>query len=169
MNQISIQEFKSVVDQEKENILCIDVRSPKEFRSVAVDGFENVPLHKIDSHKIENNKKVFIICASGNRSMSAVNQLIEKGIKDVYSISGGVSSWKRQGNPVVGSGKSVVSIMRQVQIIVGIGVLSGIIGSYYADPAWIGISAFFGAGMLFSGLTGFCGMATVLEKLPWNT
>ena len=169
MKHISIQEFKSVVDQKKDNSICIDVRTPKEFRSMAVEGFENIPLNKLDSNKVNNYKNVFIICASGNRSVTAAKRLTESGLKDVYSISGGVTSWKRQGNPVIGSGKSVISIMRQVQIIVGIGVLSGIVGSFYSDPAWIGLSAFFGAGMLFSGLTGFCGMAIVLEKLPWNS
>ncbi len=50
---------------------------------MAIDGFENILLNRISSHKIEDNKKVFIIFTSGNRSMSAVNQLIEKGIKDL--------------------------------------------------------------------------------------
>ncbi|EHC46625.1 Rhodanese-related sulfurtransferase [Salmonella enterica subsp. enterica serovar Johannesburg str. S5-703] len=31
------------------------------------------------------------------------------------------------------------------------------------------ISGFVGAGLMLAGMTGFCGMARLLEKMPWNT
>ncbi|MGK8251302.1 YgaP-like transmembrane domain [Moraxella lacunata] len=31
-----------------------------------------------------------------------------------------------------------------------------------------GVSGFVGAGLLFAGVTGFCGMARVLALLPYN-
>ncbi|KAE9854486.1 DUF2892 domain-containing protein, partial [Escherichia coli] len=30
------------------------------------------------------------------------------------------------------------------------------------------LSGFVGAGLLFAGLTGFCGMARLLKIMPWN-
>jgi hypothetical protein len=31
------------------------------------------------------------------------------------------------------------------------------------------LSAFVGAGLIFAGITDFCGMGLLLAKLPWNT
>ncbi|EPM2252573.1 YgaP-like transmembrane domain, partial [Escherichia coli] len=30
------------------------------------------------------------------------------------------------------------------------------------------LSGFVGAGLLFAGISGFCGMARLLDKMPWN-
>jgi hypothetical protein len=35
-------------------------------------------------------------------------------------------------------------------------------------PWFLGLSAFVGAGLVMAGVTGWCGMATLLGKLPYN-
>jgi len=35
-------------------------------------------------------------------------------------------------------------------------------------PGFYALSAFVGAGLLFAGLTDWCGMAMLLAKMPWN-
>jgi hypothetical protein len=35
-------------------------------------------------------------------------------------------------------------------------------------PAWILLSWFVGAGLVFAGVSGFCGMARLLAPMPWN-
>jgi hypothetical protein len=35
-------------------------------------------------------------------------------------------------------------------------------------PYFAGLSAFIGAGLMFSGITDTCGMAVVLGRMPWN-
>jgi hypothetical protein len=35
-------------------------------------------------------------------------------------------------------------------------------------PAWILLSWFVGAGLVFAGSGGFCGMARLLALMPWN-
>ena len=35
-------------------------------------------------------------------------------------------------------------------------------------PGWIALSWFVGAGLVFAGITGFCGMARLLAVMPWN-
>lgn len=57
--------------------------------------------------------------------------------------------------------------MRQVQVAAGGLVLLGIILSWMAYP-FIGISLFVGAGLVFAGISGWCGMAKILGKMPWN-
>jgi hypothetical protein len=35
-------------------------------------------------------------------------------------------------------------------------------------PAWILLTWFVGAGLVFAGVSGFCGMARLLALMPWN-
>ncbi|MBM5801390.1 MAG: DUF2892 domain-containing protein [Cyanobacteria bacterium K_DeepCast_35m_m2_023] len=58
--------------------------------------------------------------------------------------------------------------MRQVQIAAGSLVLLGVILSQVAAPGWIWLSAVVGAGLVFAGISGFCGMARLLAAMPWN-
>lgn len=45
-------------------------------------------------------------------------------------------------------------------------LLGTIVGSFWA-PA-LGLSAFVGGGLVFAGLTGFCGLGVLLARMPWN-
>jgi len=47
-------------------------------------------------------------------------------------------------------------------------VLHGVILSQVAAPGWIWLSAVVGAGLVFAGISGFCGMARLLAAMPWN-
>ena len=58
--------------------------------------------------------------------------------------------------------------MRQVQIAAGTLILIGALLGTFVAPAWFGLSAFVGAGLLFAGISGFCGMARLLMLAPWN-
>lgn len=58
--------------------------------------------------------------------------------------------------------------MRQVQITAGSLVLLGLTLATFVAPAWILLSWFAGAGLVFAGFSGFCGLALLLARLPWN-
>ncbi len=58
--------------------------------------------------------------------------------------------------------------MRQVQIIVGFMVLLGVVLSFTVSQYFAILSGFFGASLLFVGLTGIYGLAVMLEFLPYN-
>ena len=58
--------------------------------------------------------------------------------------------------------------MRQVQIIVGLMVIFGIVLGLTISPYLSLISLFFDAGLLFAGISGFCGLASLLMFLPYN-
>ena len=55
-----------------------------------------------------------------------------------------------------------------MQIVAGGLVLIGVLLSLFWTPAFLGLSAFVGAGLMFAGVTGWCGMAHLLCVLPWN-
>lgn len=58
--------------------------------------------------------------------------------------------------------------MRQVQIAAGGLALLGVVLGYGVNSGFFLLSGFVGAGLLFAGVTGFCGMARLLDKMPWN-
>ena len=77
------------------------------------------------------------------------------------------SAWAESGLPV-NRGKKMISLERQVRIVAGSLVLLGSIVGYFIEPAFIGLSAFVGAGLLFAGITDTCGMGMILARMPWN-
>ena len=68
---------------------------------------------------------------------------------EAYIVEGGLDAWRKAGLPVVSDRRQPLELQRQVQI--GAGTL-----------------AFVGAGLITAGVTGFCGMARILVRAPWN-
>jgi predicted branched-subunit amino acid permease len=61
-----------------------------------------------------------------------------------------------------------MSLERQVRIVAGSLVLIGVILGWLVHRGFFGLSAFVGAGLVFAGVSDFCGMGLLLAKLPWN-
>lgn len=70
--------------------------------------------------------------------------------------------------PTVEDKKQPLPVIRQVHITAGSLVLLGVVSGYTLDSRLFLLSGVIGAGLIFSGVTGFCGMATLLQKMPWN-
>jgi hypothetical protein len=68
----------------------------------------------------------------------------------------------------VTNGKGVISIERQVRIGAGTIVLAGVLLGHYVHPWWYFLSGFIGCGLIFAGITDWCGMGLLLAKMPWN-
>lgn len=68
----------------------IDVRTPGEFQQGHIKGAVNIPLQVLpnQTNKIKKDKAIILCCASGMRSASAKNILVDKGFKDVYDGGG---------------------------------------------------------------------------------
>ena len=58
--------------------------------------------------------------------------------------------------------------MRQVQIAAGSLVVLGVLLGAFVAPEFLGLAGFVGAGLVLAGVTGWCGMATLLQAMPWN-
>lgn len=148
-----------------ENDLIIDVRSEDEFSRGHIPGSQNIPLEILASkiHEIKTKEgSIYLSCQSGRRAEMARQQLEHKGITNILCIEGGYNGWKQSGLPT-NADKRGISIMRQVQIIVGLMVL---IGCAY-QPLWF-LTPLAGMGMLIAGLSNTCLMAIALGKMPWN-
>jgi rhodanese-related sulfurtransferase len=153
--------------------VLIDVREADEHAREHISGSRLHALSGFDPTRIEdlNGKRLVIHCRSGKRSADAAGRILADRARtgEVYTMSGGLESWKQLGLPVeVNTNVSRISIMRQVQLVVGIGALIGSALAWFVHPAFIAVPAFFGAGLTFAGATGTCAMATMLSWMPWN-
>jgi hypothetical protein len=66
------------------------------------------------------------------------------------------------------SGRGTISLERQVRIAAGTLVLLGVALGWFVHVAFFGLSAFVGAGLIFAGVTDWCGMGMLLARMPWN-
>lgn len=150
------------------DLVLIDVRSPIEFENEHIDGAINMPLETIESRfdQVPRKGRVVVVCRSGKRAERAAFALMGKGLQpDV--LAGGMVAWQKAGLPVK-EGKKRLSIERQIQLIVGLGVLSGVLLAVFVSPWFLVIPGFFGAGLTFAGLSGTCALGILLGKAPWN-
>jgi len=155
--------------------ILIDVREADEFKAMHIPYAYSLPLSTIEESfsllKIPVNKKIIFQCLKGMRGEKACAIINNKKCceNEIYNIEGGIEAWEAASLPVVSAGAGPkMSIFRQVQIIVGGLValmtvlgLSGVTIGFY-------IAGFLGAALCFAGITGWCGLAMVLSKMPWN-
>ena len=55
-----------------------------------------------------------------------------------------------------------------MRIAAGALVVTGVVLAQWVNHWFIGLSAFVGAGLVFAGITDFCGMGLLLARMPWN-
>lgn len=156
------------------DLSIIDVRTPIEYAEVHVAQARLLPLDSlaprslIESGKLPNDKPIYILCRSGQRATKASEQFINAGFSNTVVVEGGTLAWIEAGLPVERSEVKVISLERQVRIAAGSLVLTGVLLGWFVNPAFFGLSAFVGTGLIFAGITDWCGMGLLLAKAPWN-
>ena len=148
----------------------LDVREPVEHAEEHIEGSQLIPLGQIEhrASEIDRSRPLVITCRSGKRGGEAVKKLQALGFTNLHNLEGGILAWKAAGLPVSRSERKVFPLMQQVQLTIGLGVLTGVILSLTVNPNWVFLCAFFGAGLTFAGSTGWCGLAILMSKMPWN-
>lgn len=152
----------------KAYLVLLDVRSPIEFETEHIAGSINVPLDVLDlrCEEVPRQGKLVIICRSGKRAERGAYTLMGRGFQPRV-MEGGILAWRQAGLPIK-EGKKRLPIERQIQLIVGSGVLSGVLLGAFVNPWFLLIPGFFGAGLTFAGLSGTCALGILLGKAPWN-
>ena len=154
-------------------IEIIDVRTPMEFCEVHLESARNVPLDVLDPVAVMKARSgsadtpLYVVCRSGSRGRQACEKFLAAGFTKVVNIDGGTLACIECGLPVL-RGKKTISLERQVRIAAGCLVLVGALFGWFVDPAFVFLSAFIGAGLVFAGVTDTCGMGLMLAKMPWN-
>lgn len=150
--------------------VLIDVREPDEHAREHVRGSILMPLSRFDPAALApfRGRRIVVHCRSGRRSAEAI-RLAGDASPGLVNLSGGIEAWKSAGQPVETNPRAArISVMRQVQIVVGVGVAMGVSLGAFVDPLWLILPAFFGLGLAFAGATGTCALASVLSRMPWN-
>ena len=148
----------------------VDVREPVEHAEERIDGAKLIPLGELErrSAEIDRDKPLVLMCRSGKRGGEGLKKLQALGFTGGRNLEGGILAWKAAGFPVGKSDKKVFPLMQQVQLTIGLGVLTGAILALTVNPNWVFLCAFFGAGLTMAGSTGWCGLAILMSKMPWN-
>ena len=146
----------------------IDIRGADEHARERIAGAVNVPLDRLGDLACDGRPVVFH-CKSGMRTAASAAQLgAATGSAKAYILAGGIDGWRRAGQPILTDRSQPLEIMRQVQITAGALVLTGVLLGLFVAPGFLGLSAFVGAGLMFAGVSGWCGMANLLRVMPWN-
>jgi rhodanese-related sulfurtransferase len=147
-----------------------DVRPYPEFATGHIRGARMLPLDEIPDRlgEIDRTRPVVLVCRTGKRSAQAQETLAAAGFDQASELAGGILAWQRTGLPLEVAARAPWSLERQVRVVAGSLVLLGVVLGVMVHPAFLGLSAFVGAGLVFAGLTDWCGMGLLLAKMPWN-
>lgn len=167
--RISPEKAKQLLDR---GAILVDVREADEHARENVPAARHLPLSKLDEMIIAGHQgsPVIFHCRSGARTMANAPRLAGKLGEgcEAFVLEGGIDAWKKAGLPVATDRNQPLELQRQVQIGAGSLALAGTLLGVYVAPGFLAIPAFVGAGLVFAGLTGFCGLARVLMLAPWN-
>jgi len=97
-HEVSIAELETAIEQ---GAYVVDVREAWEFESGHVPMAHHIALNSVPDHlsAMPKDQRIWVICQSGGRSMTAANYLEANGF-DAVSVAGGTGSW-------IGAGKNV--------------------------------------------------------------
>ena len=150
----------------------LDVRTTPEYASAHVPGAILIPLHELKVEAYLSQHKpgtpIYVLCQAGARASKAIEQFERAGSKDCVLVEGGTQAWIDAGLPVHHGARSVLPLMRQVQIVAGTVSAAGAILALAVNHWFAVLPLFIGCGFIFAGVTGTCGLALMLARMPWN-
>lgn len=168
IQKISAEEFRR---RQQDPAHCVvDVRGQEEFKAGS-EASICWPVNEINGEsvgdfvreqKLSPDQTVVLLCARGMRAQQAAEKLRPLIPNPIAVVEGGHAAL------AAGQGKTVMSIERQVRIAAGALVLLGALASLFIHPAAAWLCAFVGGGLVFAGITDWCGMGLLMMKMPWN-
>ena len=101
IDSISAEGFKEKIEKEAINIL--DVRKPGEYDYKHIEEANSLPLDYINErlHGIDKEKKYYVHCAGGYRSLIAGSIMKARGIHNFVDVAGGMKAIEEVGIPLV--------------------------------------------------------------------
>lgn len=153
--------------------VLVDIREPLEHAREAIPGATSCPLSRLDRETLStltgrDAQAVIFHCQGGRRTSDNADRLHACSLPQAYVLEGGLAGWKSAGYPTRIDRTRPIELQRQVQIAAGSLILLGLLLAWTVSPFFVGLTAFVGLGLVFAGLSGWCGMARLLAVLPWN-
>jgi molybdopterin/thiamine biosynthesis adenylyltransferase/rhodanese-related sulfurtransferase len=107
VDAITVQELKTLLEEDGANLLLLDVRNPPEAEIATIPGSVLIPLHRIESgeaieevRELARGKTLYVHCKMGGRSAKALIALRRHGIEGI-NVSGGIQAWSQEVDPAV--------------------------------------------------------------------
>lgn len=169
VRETTTAELKEALDRDP-SVQVVDVRERVEWDAGHILGARHMPLSRLaeESGRLDKGRPVHVVCEMGPRARKAGQTLESKAFSDLRVVVPGMSEWRDRGWPLRAEETRVWPIERQVRFTVGVLLLSGATLAWGVHPAFLGIPAFLGLGLLYSAVTGRCGLAAALLLMPWN-
>lgn len=96
-SQIKEKHITEVSQDELENVILVDVRTPEEFNAGHLDNSLNIDWlgdsFTEEFGKINKDNTIYLYCRSGRRSADAAKYLDSLGYNSVYNLTGGYNAW----------------------------------------------------------------------------
>lgn len=101
----SAQEYELSVDElhkkreSGESLTLLDIRKPAEREIVALEDDLFIPMGELSEHveELEDREEPIVVyCHHGVRSLQAAQYLRDQGLRDVFSLAGGIDAWARE-------------------------------------------------------------------------
>ena len=99
MPEVQVQAFAAA---HADGAFVLDVREPHEYVAGHVPGSLLIPVGELPARvrDLPRDARIYVICASGNRSRVMTDLLTRNGF-DAHSVQGGTGEWVRSGHRVV--------------------------------------------------------------------
>lgn len=99
VQHVSVDVCKKEMENHRAGTLLLDVRNECEAMHEKIPHSILIPLGELArrAQELPRDKKIFIYCASGNRSQVACMLLYAQGFESCSNVDGGISAWKRAG------------------------------------------------------------------------
>lgn len=167
LKSISPQAANELMNQ---GAVLVDIRTADEHARERIATARHVPMDHLQNGclPLDGSSTVIFHCRSGNRTRMNASALGACTTCDAYVLEGGLDAWKKAGLPVLADASQPLELQRQVQIAAGSLIVLGAVLGATVSPWFHALSGFVGAGLVFAGVSGFCGLARVLMRMPWN-
>ena len=167
--RVSPAHVQALRQAEADDVWVLDVRTAGEYLTCRIPSALNVPLDQLPRYRDELasvTDTVVLVCQMGSRAEQAHRLLTEAGMSRVHVLDGGMVAWQ-QADGEVEQGEPRWALERQVRLVAGSLVLSGILASIrFPQAKWL--SGAIGGGLTFAALSNTCMMGNLLSKLPYN-
>ena len=163
---------KKAAELLQQGAVFIDIRGDNEYMHEHIRGARHITTDALNPASLTDDVIVFY-CTAGKRTALAQQTLDAAATRQAYILEGGIEAWKQAGMPVMKSSVRPIpsqppSLQRQVLFIAGAVVFSGTLLGVYVSPWFFIIPAFVGCALMFAGAVGFCLLAQILKRMPWN-
>ena len=87
-----------LVLEQNPDVIILDVRTKEEYDEDRIEGAVLFPLQEIPERigELDPEQKYVIYCRTGNRSSQAIAYPKEKGITNIFHLSGGISVYRTE-------------------------------------------------------------------------